>query len=59
MIWNDGEDKLKDFLAYINAVIPAIQSTHPHSFKSVNFQDVLVTLTNEGTISNDLCLQTH
>ena len=54
MIWNDSEDKLKDFLAYINTVIPAIQFTHTHSFKSVNFLDVLVTLTNDGTISTDL-----
>ena len=54
MIWNDSEDKLKDFLAYINAVNPAIQFTHAHSFKSVNFLDVLVTLTNDGTISTDL-----
>ena len=46
-ILNDSEDKLKDFLAYINAVNPAIQFTHAHSFKSVNFLDVLVTLTND------------
>ena len=37
MIWNDSEDKLKDFLAYINTVNPAIQFTHAHSIKSVNF----------------------
>ena len=54
MIWNDSEDKLKDFLAYINTVNPAIQFTHAHSYKSVIFLDVLVTLTNDGTISTDL-----
>ena len=54
MIWNDSEDKLKDFLAYINTVNPAIQFTHAHSYESVNFLDVLVTLTNDGTISTDL-----
>ena len=54
MMWNDSEDRLKDFLAYIHTVNPAIQFTHVHSFKSVNFLDVLVTLTNDGTISNDL-----
>ena len=54
MIWNESEDKLKDFLAYINAVHPAIQFTHAHSFKSVNFLDVLVNFTNDGTISTDL-----
>ena len=54
MIWNDSEDKLMDFLAYINTVNPAIQFTHAHSFQSVNFLDVSVTLTNDGTISTDL-----
>ena len=54
MIWDDSEDKLKDFLAYINTVNPAIQHTHAHSFESVNFLDVLVTLNNDGTISTDL-----
>ena len=54
MIWNDSEDKLKDFLVYINTVNPAIQFTYSHSFKSVNFQHVLVNLTNDGKISTDL-----
>ena len=54
MIWIDSEDKLKDFLAYINTVNPAIQFTHAHSYKSFNFLDVSVTLTNDGTISTDL-----
>ena len=53
MIWNESKDKLKDFLAYINTVNPAIQFTHAYSFKSVNFLDVLVTLTDDGTISTD------
>ena len=62
MTWNDSEDKLKDFQAYINTVNPAIQFTYAHSFKSVTFLDVLVTLTNEGTISTDLYtrpIETH
>ena len=41
-------------LAYINAANPAIQFTPAHSIKSVNFLDVLATLTNDGTISTDL-----
>ena len=54
MIWNDSDDKLKDFLAYINTVNPEIQFTHAHSLKSVNLLDVLVTHTNDGTISTDI-----
>ena len=51
MIWKESEDKLEEFLTYINT---AIQLTHAYSFKSVNFLDVLVTLTDDGTISTDL-----
>ena len=54
MIRNESEDKLMDFLAYINTVNPAIQFTHAHSYKSVNFLDVLITLTNDETTSTDL-----
>ena len=54
MIWNDIVKKLKDILAFINTVNPAIQITHTHCFKSVNFLDDLVTLTDDGTISTDL-----
>ena len=53
VVWNESEDKFKDFLAHINAVNPAIQFTHAYSFKSLNFLDVLVALTNGGTISTD------
>ena len=54
MMWNESEDKLKDFLAYINTVNPAIQFTHTYFLKSVNFRNVLVTITNDGNISTDL-----
>ena len=54
MIWNDCEGKHMDILACINTVNPAIQFTHAHSIKSDNFLDVMVTLTNDGTISTDL-----
>ena len=55
MIWNESEDKLKDFLAYIVSVNLAIQLTHASSYKSVNLQDVLVNLTDDRTISTDVC----
>ena len=50
MMWNESEDRLKYFLAYINAVDTAIQFTHAYSCKSVSILDVLVTLTDDGTI---------
>ena len=55
MMWKESEDKLKDILIYINTVNPAIQLTaQAYSFKSVNFLDVLVTLTDDGTILMNL-----
>ena len=60
MIWNDSEDKLKDFLAYINTVNPAVQFTHAHSFKSVNFLDVLPSQMMEPfQLTHIQSLQTH
>ena len=44
-----------DLLTYINAVKPTIQFTHAYSFKPANFLDVVVTLTDDGIISTDLC----
>ena len=57
MIWNESENKLKDFLIYINTVNPAIQFTCTSSFKSITFLDVLATLTDDGTISTDLYVE--
>ena len=53
-MWNESEDKLKDFLTYINMINPAIQFTQAYSFKSVNCLDALDTLTADATISKDL-----
>ena len=51
MIWNESEDKPKDFIESINTVNPTIQFIP--SIEFANFLDVLVTLTNGGTISTD------
>ena len=54
MKWNESKDMSRDFLTYINTVNPVIQFTHAHSFISVNFLYVIVTLTNDGAISTGL-----
>ena len=54
IIRNECEDKRGDVLAYIKTVNPVIQFTYAYSFKSDNFLDVIVTLTDDGTISADL-----
>ena len=48
-MWNESEDKLKNFFTYFNMIKPAIQFTQAYSFKSVNFLDALVTLTADAT----------
>ena len=42
-----------DILEYMNTFNPAKKFTHAHSFISVNFLDVMVNLTIDGTISID------
>ena len=54
MFWNESEDKLKNILSYINTDNSAIQFAHAYSFEKVIFLDVIVTLTDDGTISTDL-----
>ena len=55
IIWDESEDTHADILTYINAVNPAIQFTHAYSFKFVYFLDHFVALTDDETISTDLC----
>ena len=53
-IWTHGEEKLKDFITYINSVNPNIQFTCEYSNVSVNFLDVLVSVDKNVILSTDL-----
>jgi len=53
MIWQHGEEKLKDFISQLNSCHPSIKFTVEYSFEKINFLDVAVTL-KEGKLITDL-----
>ena len=52
-IWTHGQDKLEQFLVYLNKFHPSIKLTHESSRKNVTFLDVAVKFLN-GKIITDL-----
>ena len=52
-IWTHSVDDLQTFTAYLNAIQPTIKFTCNHSFTSIPFLDVNVSL-NNGKITTDL-----
>ena len=53
-IWTYGEDKLKDFMIYINSIHSSSQFTCNYSKECVQFLDVSVSGDNSGNITSDL-----
>ena len=53
MIWTHGEQKLLEFLEYINGPHNSIKFTWEWSRKKVNFLDIQI-INNEGQIDPDL-----
>ena len=53
MIWTHSLDDLQTFTTYLNNIHPTIKFTSNHSFTSIPFLDVSVSLCN-GTITTDL-----
>ena len=53
-IWTYVEDKLKDFMPYINSIHSSFQFTCNYSKESVQFLDVSVYVDNSGNITTDL-----
>ena len=53
-IWTYGEDKLKDFMLYINTIHSCFQFTCNYSKECVQFLDVSVSVDNSGNITTDL-----
>ena len=49
-----GEDKLKDFMLYINSIHSSIQLTCNYSKECVQFFDVSVSVDNSGNTTTDL-----
>ena len=54
MIWTHSLDDLQTFTTYLNNIHPTIKFTSNHSFTSIPFLDVSVSLCN-GTVTTDLC----
>ena len=54
MIWTEGLDNLKIFIAYLNNIHSTIKFTGSHSSTNILFRDVNVSLTNDGSICTDL-----
>ena len=53
-IWTYGEDKLKDFMLYINSIHSSFQFTCNYSKECVQFLNVSVSVDNSGNIRTDL-----
>ena len=48
IIWEHGEDKLGEFIDYLNSINPSIQFTSKYSLNSIEFLDVWVTKVGNG-----------
>ena len=44
MIWIHGEDKLQEFITYLNSIHPTIKFTHEFSYTHVSFLDTTVKI---------------
>jgi len=48
LLWTHGEDKLNDFITYLNNLHPSIKFTTSFSYNEIPFLDVEVMLLNGG-----------
>ena len=54
MIWQHGDDELKEFVNYLNTRHKTIKSTEESSTSSINFLNITVNLTQHGTLTTSL-----
>ena len=54
--WEHGEEKLREFIEYLNEKHPTIKFTTEWSQTSINFLDVWVSLIH-GKVTSDLCVK--
>ena len=50
MIWTHGEDKLNEFIQYLNSIHPTIKFTHKQSHSQIDFLDTNVKINDSTTI---------
>ena len=53
LLWTHGEDKLNEFITYLNNLHPTIKFTSSFSYNEIPFLDVKVMLLN-GKLETDL-----
>ena len=53
-VWNHGEEKLREFLGWLNSAHRTIKFTSYHSRSEINFLDVTVSLDADSKLSTDL-----
>ena len=56
LLWTHGEDKLNDFITYLNNLHPTIKFTSSFSYNEIPFVDMKIMLLN-GTLETDLYIQ--
>ena len=52
MIWEHGEEKLKEFLSFLNNCHPSIKFTYEYSYEKINFLDVTVLKHNNKLLTD-------
>ena len=58
MVWTHGEDKLNNFITYLNNIHPTIKFTSEHSTTSIPFLDVNIQLANTRIETDLFCKPT-
>ena len=55
MIWIYGEDKLQEFITYLNSIHPTINFTHEFSYTHISFLDTTVKINENRELYTTLC----
>ena len=55
LVWTHGEDKLNNFITYLNNIHPTIKFTSEHSTTSIPFLDVNIQLANRRLETDLFC----
>ena len=50
MIWTHGEDKLQEFITYLNGIHPSIKFTHEYSTTHLNILDTTVKVNKDRAL---------
>ena len=54
MVWTHGEDKLEEFITYLNGIHPTIKFTSEHSYTNISFLDTTVKINEKRELYTTL-----